>query len=165
MKNNIWYNNNKRIFSSFVIIILVVVFAGVVSKNFYQLMLISGDSMEPTYHDKQLVIVDKHSQDYKYNDVIVFWCEELHSVLVKRVVACPGDVVCISDGKLYVNGKISSVYGEEIVFLYAGIAEKPIYIGKDSYFVIGDNITQSKDSRYGEVGCVCKEVIRGKVLP
>ena len=119
--------------------------------------------MSPAYHNMQLVILDRHSKDYDYNDVIAFECDGLDAVLVKRVAACPGDTVVFDDGTLYVNGKISEVFMAEGQFEYAGEADTMIHLEEDQYFVIGDNVAESKDSRYTEVGCVNKMDVLGKL--
>lgn len=147
------------------LIICIIMLSYYISANWYQLSLIRGESMSPTYHNMQLVIIDRHSKDYTYGDVIVFRCDTLDAVLVKRVAACPGDVVVIKDGTVYVNDTISSVFGQEYIFEYSGIACEPLYLGANKYFVIGDNIGESKDSRYDEVGNVCLEDIIGRVTP
>lgn len=149
----------------FVLVISIVVLSYYISANWYQLSLIRGDSMSPAYHNMQFVIIDRHSGDYTYDDVIAFRCDGLNSVLVKRIAACPGDTVVMKDGTLYVNDTISSVYAQEYTFEFAGIIENPLYLGTDQYFVIGDNIGESKDSRYDEVGSVDTEDIIGKVIP
>ena len=135
------------------------------SANWYQLLLIHGDSMYPAYHDLQFVILDKHTGVYSYGDVIAFWCTGLDALLVKRIAACPGDQVWIQGERLYVNGKESQVFPADLVFADAGIADTALLLGKDEYFVIGDQTAKSKDSRFREVGCVREEDIRGRVLP
>lgn len=130
--------------------------------------------MSPSFHNLQLVILDKHPEVFTYGDVIAFECEGLDAVLVKRVVACPGDTVqivvwpeqdndCVAGGVLLVNGETSTVYGAEAVFDYAGLAAEPLVLGPGEYFVIGDNVAESKDSRYEEVGVVREESVIGRV--
>ena len=135
-----------------------------VSTYWYQLALIRGDSMIPAYHNMQLVLMDRHSEDYTYGDVVAFWCSELDTVLIKRIVACPGDEVFIREGRLCVNGDASTVFPQKYFFEYAGIAENPLQLTANQYFVIGDNIEKSKDSRYPKVGCVSADNIKGKVV-
>lgn len=135
-----------------------------ISTNWCQLVLIRGDSMLPTYHNMQFVLMDRHSENYTYNDVIAFWCEDLRAVLIKRIVACPGDEVLILEGTLYVNGEVSNVFSEEYLFEYAGIANDIVQLTAGQYFVIGDNMDKSKDSRYPAVGCVSVESIKGKLI-
>ena len=48
---------------------------------------------------------------------------------------------------------------------YAGIAENPIHLQDNEYFVLGDNYQQSIDSRYEEIGCIHFEDILGKIYP
>lgn len=121
--------------------------------------------MYPAYHDMQFVLLDKHTGGYTYGDVIAFWCSGLDALVVKRIVACPGDQVWIRNGKLYVNGTESRVYPADALFVDAGIARDALHLGREEYFVIGDQIAKSKDSRFREVGCVREDAIRGRVIP
>lgn len=145
----------------FVSIMLITAY---ISTNWYQLVLVRGDSMLPAYHNMQLILMDRHSESYTYGDVIAFWCDDLNAVLIKRIVACPDDAVSILEGTLYVNGEVSHVFPEENLFEYAGIADGVVQLSAGQYFVIGDNIAKSKDSRYPAVGCVSVDNIKGKVI-
>lgn len=149
----------------FIYIPAIAVVACFVSANWYQLSLIHGDSMSPAYHDMQFVLIDRHSGLYTYGDVVAFECEKLDAVLVKRIVACPGDRVIITDGTLYVNDAVSQVFPQDGIFAYSGLADSTIYLGDDQYFVIGDNLEESRDSRYEEVGMVKGKDILGKTIP
>ena len=48
---------------------------------------------------------------------------------------------------------------------FPGAAADEILLGDDEFFVLGDNLSQSKDSRYETVGIVDGENIIGKVIP
>lgn len=133
-----------------------------ISAFWYQLMLLQGDSMEPAYHSGQFLILDKHSANYDYGDVIAIKKDSINGFLVKRIVAIPGDSVYINDGVLYINGEPQKEWQDIIDF--AGIAEKPIILGEGNYFVLGDNLKESKDSRYKEIGLINQKEIKGKVL-
>ena len=133
----------------------------VVSKFFYQLALIQGQSMEPAYSDHQLVIIDKFSDknnDLAQNDVVVIKARTLDTIIIKRIVAGPGDAVRIADGICYVNDEVYATgvenvdLGEDVVIL------------TDEYFVLGDNYADSIDSRSNEVGLISPENIIGKVV-
>lgn len=150
-----------RYLNGLLIFTVVLVIAFYVSENWFQIVLVHGESMSPTYHDLQFALLDKCSEEYTYGDIIVFECDELESVLIKRIVACPKDVVDIKDGKLYVNNEVSNYIDKGKKIEYAGIAENSIKLGNNEYFVIGDNIEKSKDSRYGEIGPVKSEDILG----
>ena len=161
-----WSMINKNFKLSYLaLVICTIAVAYYISENWFQVSLIRGESMNPAYHNMQFVLLDRYSDDYTYGDVIAFQCEGLNSVLVKRIVACPGDQVIIIGGTVYVNNTISKVFSQKYVFDYAGIAEDSIELGKNQYFVIGDNLKESKDSRYEEVGVVCRDDIYGRVIP
>lgn len=151
---------NKNIFILFIIILLT----GYLSKYHFQLALIQGDSMQPTYHNLQLVIISKHVGQPDYGDVVIFSCDTLSTTLIKRIVAKPGDIVHIQENILYVNDVPSSVLSENAQISYAGIASSPLLLLENEYFVLGDNYSESKDSRYREIGPVKYEDIIGKVI-
>ncbi len=119
--------------------------------------------MSPAYHNLQLVILDKHVKELEHLDVVAFRSEALSSVMVKRIVGCPGDTVQIIGGKLYVNGELNEFYCAA-VFDYSGELEQKIILATDEYIVIGDNVSESKDSRYSQVGVVNRDCILGKVI-
>lgn len=132
-----------------------------ISAFHFQLMLVQGASMEPTYHSWEFVLLDKHPQSFERGDVIAFRCAELQSVLIKRVAAVPGDTVDIQNGVFLVNGTPESGAPET---LPQGMP-LPITLGVGEYFVLGDNRAKSKDSRYILVREVKKEDILGRVWP
>ena len=144
-------------------LILIMIVAWYVSNYHYQLMIIQGDSMYPSYHNMQVVVLDKHSDTYIYGEVIAFWCDGLEAVLVKRVVACPKDTVLIENGRLFVNGVESELFGRDTIFDYAGTAKTEVVLQNEQYFVIGDNVSESRDSRYEDVGFISLENIMGKI--
>ena len=126
-------------------------------------MLIQGESMAPAYHHLQLVVLNKHDRNFQRGDVAAFWCEGLSSVLVKRIAAVPGDRVAVRDGTLYVNDQVSEVYEESGIFSYAGILEDEIVLQPGKYLLLGDNLEESRDSRYPEVGEISESQIYGWV--
>ena len=124
-----------------------------------------GVSMENTLYSGQQVLVNRLSYllfGPKEGDIIVFTPNGNRNThfYVKRVVAVPGDVVCIKDGKLYVNNTIAD-YGYDKI-MDAGIAESEITLDSDEYFVMGDNCNNSEDSRSGNIGPVSRDMIEGK---
>lgn len=88
MRHSLLWNKAYKLFR-IAWIPVIIIFTYYVSSNWYQLLLIHGDSMNPTYHNMQFVMIDKYSGGYTYGDVIAFQCDNLDSVLVKRIVACP----------------------------------------------------------------------------
>lgn len=119
--------------------------------------------MSPTYHNLELVVLEKQVEEYEVGDVVAFKCEGLDRILIKRIVACPGDSVHISGGSLFVNGDIYKNYSDK-QFGFAGILEDKVFLEDGQYIVIGDNIERSIDSRHEEVGIIQYEDLLGRVL-
>lgn len=158
-------NKGKQHVIGIIILILFAgIAAGIVSHNWYQFMLVQGQSMEPELRNFQLVFLDKYSDSYENGDIIAFFCENLDCVLVKRIVASGGDSIVILNRTLYVNGRISMDVPDNGQILYGGLAETALTVPEGAYFVLGDNHDASKDSRYTEVGLVHEEDIMGKVI-
>ena len=129
-----------------------------------QVMLIQGDSMLPAYHDKQFVLLNKCGKVFARGDVIAFSCEALQCNLVKRIVGEPGDMIVLENGFLYLNGEVflklnMDEQGQENS---VGI-RKEFIVPENSYYVIGDNASQSVDSRDPSVGFVSRDQIIGKI--
>ena len=121
--------------------------------------------MEPNYHNMQFVILDKRftDQTLQPGSVIAFHCDTLNAVLVKRIAAVPGQTVSVKLNTLLINDIPSPLY-EKGSFQYAGILSETLALKEGEYIVIGDNISESKDSRYQEVGIVSYDSIVGKVV-
>ena len=70
--------------------------------------------------------------------------------------------VQIKEGKLLIDGKpLKAEYVSDIG--YAGTASEPVHLGKDEYFLLGDNETASDDSREEKIGNIKKKEIYGEV--
>ena len=100
----------------------------------------SGPSMQPTIGDGQLMVVDRIS--YKVRRprrgeiAAVTWEGEGRAVLVKRIIAGPGDTIGIADGQVEVTGVLID---EPYVQERARWQMAPTVIAADEYFVVGDN--------------------------
>lgn len=103
----------------------------------------------------------------KRGDVIVFvYPEDKKKDFIKRLVGLPGETIEIKGGSIYVNEKPATEPIFNQIYYYnkgdfAAEGQK-IIVPKDSYFVLGDNSTSSKDSRYW--GFVPKEDLLGQAL-
>lgn len=128
---------------------------------------VSGSSMETTLSHGDNLIVDKISYRFKKPeryDIIVFpYKYEENTYYIKRIIGLPGETVQVIDGYAYINGEklTSDVYGAEVMDA-AGIAETPIALGEDEYFVLGDNRNHSSDSRDSSVGVLKREDLMGR---
>ena len=141
-----------------------------------------GHSMEPTLENDDSLLVDKVSycfrQPERY-DVIVFEpaIANVSKYYVKRIVGLPGETIQIIDGVVYINGEplendVIYSFGlkdedgkpvEPEKIYNAGLAEKPITLGYDEYFVLGDNRNNSEDSRFSDGGTVTYAAIIGRI--
>lgn len=128
---------------------------------------VSGSSMETTLSDGDNLIVDKISYRFKdpvRYDIIVFpYQYEEDTFYIKRVIGLPGEQIQMMEGSVFINGEKleTDIYGIELMN-NAGIAENPIQLGEDEYFVLGDNRNHSADSRETNVGVLHREDLLGK---
>ena len=94
-------------------------------------------------------------------DVVIFkYPVDESENYIKRVIGLPGETVQIQSGRLTIDGKMPD--GLERVDL-AGLAENPVVLKKDEYFLLGDNRENSEDSRFPNVGNVKRRQIKGRV--
>lgn len=143
---------------------LLVVAAAVtlVAVLFLPAVRIDGTSMENTLKGGDLVLV-RRGEDYKVGDIIAFRYD--NEILVKRVIALPGDSVEIDgEGRVFVNGeRREEPYVREKALGNCDIGF-PCEVPKDSVFVLGDNRPVSTDSRNSDIGCVRRDRVIGRVV-
>ncbi|MEE1086086.1 MAG: signal peptidase I [Schaedlerella sp.] len=154
---------------SWIIYILVVVGISFVIVTFVgQRTKVQGSSMETTLHDGDNLIVDKISYRFReperYEIIVFPYQYQENTYYIKRIIGLPGETVQILDGYVYINGvMLDEHYGAEVMNL-AGIAEEPIVLGEDEYFVLGDNRNHSADSRDPSVGVLKRENLMGRAF-
>ena len=159
----------KEIVSTVLYLLTVVCVVFLLIKYVGQRTIVDGESMVPTLHHQDNLIVDKLSyrfRDPERFDIIVFPFEYAKNVYyIKRIIGLPGETVQIDkEGKIYIDGEVlEEPYGAEVIRPeYIGIAAEEILLGEDEYFVLGDNRNNSKDSRMPEVGNIDREDIIGR---
>lgn len=148
--------------------LLDIIFAGIIAVFliilirilFFQVFVIHSDSMSPTLQKGDTILVFKlpfYQIKVTTNDIIIF--NVYNKSFVKRVVAIEYDEVVIKNGSIFINQKenISSVkYEFDKKENYSNIIEK------NNIYVLGDNISNSVDSR--NFGTIMNERIIGKVI-
>ncbi len=133
---------------------------------------VKGASMEPNFYDHEYLIIDEIS--YRFNnprrgDIVVFrYPRDPQEYFIKRIIGLPGEKIQIKNGDVYItneanpeNVALNENYLAEGVKTYS-LNEDIIALGKEEYFLMGDNRNSSKDSR--SFGPVNQSFIIGKVL-
>lgn len=138
-----------------------------------QNMYVIGDSMLPTLQHGETVLVDKLTYLFKEpnrHDIVAFKHldgENTEINFVKRIVGIPGDKIEMIQNIIYVNSKpvsdpIKSDPNKNLEM--RGNMTYPFVVPEGSYFVLGDNIENSIDSRYHQVGIIPQKELIGKII-
>ena len=153
---------NKALSSTIYALVVVAALAVLVATLWLPVLKIYGSSMTPTLSDGNIVISVK-TGDLNRGDIIAFYYN--NKILVKRVIAGPGDWVDIDkDGTVYVNDmEMKEPYLNEKALGDCNI-ELPYQVPESKIFVMGDHRSVSVDSRNTAVGCVAEEFILGKLI-
>jgi signal peptidase I len=140
------------------------------SANFYSLAFVSGNSMKNTVCNNGICIEQKSGYDIERYDIVVAKVKKQgaensaglfsYKKMIKRVIGLPGDTIDIHDGTVYVNGSGIEAYNYDTET--TSDITYPLTLGEDEYFILGDNRSNSYDSRY--FGCVKQDQIQGKIV-
>ena len=128
---------------------------------------VQGSSMEPKLSSEDNLIVDKIS--YRFHeperfDIVVFpFRYEENTFYIKRVIGLPGETIQIDEmGNILVNGEVlEESYGKEVI-QNPGRAYEEIVLADDEYFLMGDNLNKTTNSRDPSVGNVRRDEIIGR---
>ena len=134
----------------------------------FQTLKVQGPSMEPVLSDGETVLVNKLSYIFgsvEPGDIVAIRAMGSDSYYdIKRVIGVPGDKISVVGGKLFVNDKqVSDTYQLDVI-QSPGRLSTPVTLAEKEYFVIGDNLGSSEDSRFSTYGNVQRSEIRGKVF-
>ena len=155
-----YYRQSLR--STVSVLVVVAAVAVLIATLFLPILQISGDSMSPTLEHDEIVVLLK-TKDFDRGDLVGFYYQG--KILLKRVIALPEDEVAIdADGNVYVNGELL----EEPYVTDKGLGdcdlEFPYKVPGTGYFVLGDQRSNSVDSRNSVIGAISQEDIIGKVF-
>jgi signal peptidase I len=173
-----WFGPRGANFVEWVLVIVGAILLALVVKVFLlQAFYIPSLSMYPTLREGDRVLVNKLSyrlHDVNRGDVIVFErpaSETSSNIpdLIKRVVGLPGESISFIDGAVYVDGKRldESYLSDGTVTSSANApnkctAEVPCVVPSGQVWVMGDNRSDSKDSRY--FGSIDESTIVGRAF-
>ena len=173
-----WFGPRGASFVEWVLVIVGAILLALVVKVFLlQAFYIPSLSMYPALHEGDRVLVNKLSyrlHDVNRGDVIVFErpaSETSSNIpdLIKRVVGLPGESISFVDGAVYVDGKRleESYLPDGTVTSSANApnkctAEDPCVVPAGQVWVMGDNRSDSKDSRY--FGSIDQSTIVGRAF-
>jgi signal peptidase I len=134
--------------------------------------VVDGPSMQPNFYTGERLIVNKFIFDLRKphrGDVIVFHATP-EKDYIKRVVALPGETVRVDGDNVYIDGKVlEEPYIRDAIiaanergssYNNRNFTEKTV--PQDEIFVMGDNRSNSEDSRSSEVGFVDYKKIVGR---
>lgn len=178
--------------------VLLVSFLVLVTRFFIiQPFVVKGNSMEPNFHDNEYIFVEEVSPKvtgYKRGEIVIFKhpderCTEFVNSsyinrtflqgpctnYIKRVVGLPGETITISSGQITIKNKknpeglkLNETYIPDVAN-YKVRGDLTRTLGKDEYFVLGDNRQPNASSDSREWGALPKSHITGKawlvVLP
>jgi signal peptidase I len=131
---------------------------------------LADGSMEPNYKNGALVFVLKHRTPHRGDALLYTTPKGEETATVKRLIALPGDTVEVVNKVIMVNGKKIDpkwkTVSTDTRILDAAMTNrdqmKPITLKENEYFLIGDNLDMSFDSR--ETGPIEKDQIIGRIF-
>lgn len=126
---------------------------------------IPSGSMEPTIHVGARTVswrlpylIGDPAPDH--SDIVVFHSPDENKLLIKRVIGLPGDEIKFVNGAVYVNGEKRTQAYEVPTFA----PQETYHVPDGCMFVMGDNRSNSKDSRYMDTTFIPIENIYAKFI-
>ncbi|WP_165048091.1 MULTISPECIES: signal peptidase I [unclassified Adlercreutzia] len=162
----------RRLVSLLGMVALIVALSWGLRTYVFQAYEIPSGSMEETIMTGDMVFSEKVSYylgEPERGDIVTFADPEIPSrVLIKRVIATAGETVELIDGRVVVDGvalvepytrnlpsyPLTPAYGEDVTYPYT--------VGEGELWVMGDNRTNSQDSRY--FGAIDASTVTGKAV-
>ncbi|MCF0132857.1 MAG: signal peptidase I [Blautia sp.] len=149
-------------------IVVVLVFAALTAVMMFQSVTMQESSMEPTISIGDGFFMNRliyKISSPRRGDIVVFRtnASDDAALHIRRVIGLPEETIQIKDGMIFIDGKLFAEGQDFPVMSNPGLAREPIALGKNEYFLLGDNRNNSEDSRYGDIGIINKRYIAGKI--
>lgn len=153
---------------NWLITIMIAVVVGYAFVTFgFQTVKVVGPSMNDTLSDGNEVLVNKikfKTSGLNRYDVVAYKKVNSDSYYdIKRVIGLPKETVLIKDGLIYINGEQLKDCPISESIVNGGLAAQEIQLANNEYFLLGDNVNNSEDSRFTNIGVISKSEIIGKV--
>ncbi|MDO8463155.1 MAG: signal peptidase I [bacterium] len=153
-----------------VIRVVVIALAIIIPIRYFlvQPFYVKGASMEPNFEDDEYLVIDELSYRFREpvrGDIIVFrYPFDPGQFFIKRVIGLPGERVEIGGGSVRI-ANTEHPNGFQLVESYLPSdrqtpGQRIVVLGVDEYFVLGDNRTQSFDSK--DFGPIKRHAIIGR---
>ncbi|MFL2106207.1 signal peptidase I [Desemzia sp. FAM 23991] len=153
-------NKWKEFFSTLLYIVVALVIFMLIRHFLFAAVSVEGDSMVPTLHDNDRLILNKVADIDRFDIVVFDAPDDPEKQYIKRVIGVPGDTIEVRDDVLFVNGE--EVPEEYLAAEYFTLDESDNFtddfnlsiltgiekVPEGQYFLLGDNRINSKDSRY-----------------
>lgn len=156
------YYTVKSLVSVLVVLVLVFTFVG-------RLIVVDGESMEPTLWHGEMLLVRSIAYEPENGDIVILAKEGFHNgdAIVKRVIATGGQEVLIdyAAGAVRVDGAVlDEPYIKEYMVQFPYQTISSITVPEGCIFVMGDNRNNSDDSRNPDLGVVDARLVLGKAV-
>lgn len=141
-----------RSFGEVLATVLIAVLAVVLIRSYLiQPFLVSGKSMEPSFSDGDYLLIDELTYRLRAprrGEVVVF-AHDAETFYIKRIVGLPGEIVAIRGGKIRIGNKDGEWRSIEEGYAAPSrtFGDYQVSLGKNEYYVLGDNRNFSYDSR------------------
>lgn len=156
------YNFRKSLIGIVAVLIVAAAAGVLMATRLFVMIRVNGNGMTPALADNEIIVI-RQTDNYEIGDIVGFYYEG--KILLERAISSEGDEIEIDEkGNVYVNGEMidepylgeKSMEKSEMEFSYQ--------VPRGRIFMLGDNRTESLDSRTESIGSVEKDQIIGKAV-